>query len=365
MCIIRAYFWEGEEMVVPYFETVIFYCIKQIMQDRSVFSVLHLLNGKKSSQTIQDAHLFHLTNLFQTFPNLTRNDLLESLVRGEGTGLLQKVDEHVYLLTAKGEFVLAKQLEEKPFPGYLNGWTYHSLTSVFWERLSLFVQVCSNLVHAQSEYIPVQRKPETQAWLKKMIQQSSSNKLELSRQLYAEICCCLEKDSKLNPALLIIRLSGFQKYGLTRKQAADYFHLEESFYHIQFLNLLHYMIEKINEFPEEFPLLMNTVVDLSHPASYTISTKKTYSLLVKGYTIEEIATIRNLKSSTIEDHLVEIALIDKNFDITDIVSVEKQKMILLAAEQSNSKQLKLIRELTNGIDYFEIRLVLAKFGDKK
>ncbi|WP_147533823.1 helix-turn-helix domain-containing protein [Bacillus marasmi] len=352
-------------MSVTYLETVIFYCLKQINKDRTVFSVFHLLNGKKSSQTIQDAHLFQLTKLFQTFSSLTRNDFLDRLKAAEKAGLVQQTNEHVYLLTDEGEWVLAKELEEKPFPAYLNGWTYHSLTSVFWERLSLFVQVCSNLIHCQTEYIPVQRKPETQAWLKKTIQQSTASKLELSRQLYGEICRCFEKDSKLSPEIFIIRLSGYQTYGLTSKQAADFFHMEDTHYHIQFLNLLHFMIKKIKEFPDEFPLLNNILVDLSQPASFTLSTSKTYSFLKRGYTIGEIASARNLKLSTIEDHIVEIALIDKMFDITEIVPVEKQKMIMLAAEQSNSKQLKRIRELTNGINYFEIRLVLAKFGDAK
>lgn len=350
-------------MVVTYLETVIFYCLKQINRNRSVFSVLHLLNGKKSSQTIQDAHLFQLTKLFQSFPFLTRNEFLDFLSKAEQAGLLQLVNEQDYSLSAEGESVLTKQLKERPFPPYLNGWTYHSLTSVFWERLSLFVQVCSNLAHSQAEYIPVQRKPETQTWLKRTIQQANVNKQELARQLYVEICTCFEQNQTLNPAVLVIRLSGFQKYGLTSKQAAVFLKQDEYYYHLQFLDLLHYMIQDIHNLPGKYPLLKLMLSDLSQPASFTFSTSKTNTLIQKGYTIDEIAEIRNLKRSTIEDHLVEIALIDKTFDITNIVSIEKQKMIMLAAEQSKTKQLKHIRELTNGIDYFEIRMVLAKFGD--
>lgn len=350
-------------MVVTYLETVIFYCLRQINQDRSVFSILHLLNGKKSSQTIQDAHLFQLTKFFQSFPMITRTDFLNCLDRAEQEGFIQQVDEHVYHLTTEGEVELTKKFEECPFPSHLNGWTYHSLTTVFWERLSLFVQVCSNLVHNQSEYIPVQRKQDTQIWLKRTIQGVKVSKEELAKQLYREITSCLETEPDLNPGLLIIRLSGYQRYGLTSKQAANFFNEDEYYYHLQFLNLLHFMINRIHQIPDKMPLLNLILTDLNEPASFTISTGKTYALVKRGYTIDEVAELRNLKRSTIEDHLVEVALMDKTFDITPIVSVEKQKMIMLAKEQTNSKQLKLIRELTNGIDYFEIRLVLAKFGD--
>jgi uncharacterized protein YpbB len=81
--------------------------------------------------------------------------------------------------------------------------------------------------------------------------------------------------------------------------------------------------------------------------------------------VEQISRIRNLKRSTIEDHIVEIALHIKNFDLAAYVPKDKEKRILEAAKETSAKKLKLIREYAEDASYFEIRLVLARNGDQK
>ena len=75
-------------------------------------------------------------------------------------------------------------------------------------------------------------------------------------------------------------------------------------------------------------------------------------------------SIRRLKKSTIEDHLVELALHNKEFSIDPYISIEKQQQIQKAVKKLNSKQLKHIYHEVKNADYFEIRLVLAKYGDE-
>ena len=96
----------------------------------------------------------------------------------------------------------------------------------------------------------------------------------------------------------------------------------------------------------------------------TNSSYRTYKLLGKGYSIEEIAKHRRLQKSTIEDHIVEIALNIDDFSIDAYIDKQSQNRILTAAKQTASKQLKLIRSEVSTANYFEIRLVLAKYGVK-
>jgi len=352
-------------MFVTYLETVILYCLNQIDNERSISSVFHLLNGKKSSQTIQDAHFFKLEHLFQTFPFLGRDDFKGKILLCSQMDLVSETSEQHYQVTTEGKAVLAKEMVEKPFPPFLNGWKYHSLTSVFWERLSLLVQVCSNLIHHHTEYFPIQRKSDVQIWVKLFLQQKTKDRQALASELYNEIITCLDSEPTLDPSILVIRFTGHKRFGLTGVQAAHELNYEPSYYHLHFLNIIHYMIDEIHQRPTTYPLLKSIMSDLSQPSSFTISTSKTYHFIKQGFNLNEIANIRKLKRSTVEDHLVEIALMDKTFDISNMVPIEKQKMIMDAAEQSPSKQLKLIRELTDGASYFEIRLVLAKYGDSK
>ena len=119
---------------------------------------------------------------------------------------------------------------------------------------------------------------------------------------------------------------------------------------------------QIEENKLQFPILVQ-FLDQSQKTNLTHSTEKTYSLLKQGYSVTDIMSIRRLKKSTIEDHLVELALHNKEFSIDPYVSMEKQQQIQRAAKKLNSKQLKQIYHEVKNADYFEIRLVLAKYGD--
>lgn len=350
-------------MIGEYLETVILYCLHQINGERSIYSIFHLLNGKKSSQTIQDAHLYKLDKFFQIYEFISREEFDQKIHIMNERNLIKLVTDQHYLVTNAGNKELMHQLSEKPLPKFLNGWGYHSVSGVFWERLSLLIQVCSNLVHDCSEYLPVQRKLEIQIWVKKFIQQTGMDRKELGINLHSELISCFEPNPALDPSVLVFRLTGYNRIGLTSKQTAQELKLEFTYYHLQFLNLLHFMIKTIETKPKYFQLLGSIIKDIASPYSFTISTKKTYELIQKGMNAERIADVRNLKKSTIEDHIVEIALLNKSFDISPFVTAEKQKKILLAAKQAESKQLKQIVKLTAGINYFEIRLVLAKFGE--
>jgi uncharacterized protein YpbB len=352
-------------MAVTYLETVILYCLERINGERSVYSVFHLLKGKKSSQTIQDAHLYQLAKLFQSFLFLNREDFDHRLAWCKNRNWITTMSGQNAVLTDEGKTALSNQIKERPLPKYLNGWRHHSLSTHFWERLSLLVQVSSNLAHYRKEYMPVQRKAETQHWLKKFLMRVSKDRDQLAGQLYEELTRCLTHDPLIRPDFFVIRLTGHDRIGLTSRQAAKFFNEDLMYYHLQFLNVLHFLIDSIYEKQSDYPLLNSMIADIKKPHAFTLSTTKTYEWLKKGYSIDEIAAARNLKKSTIEDHIVEIALLDPMFDINQFVSPEKQKKILAAAKKADSNKLKQIREWTNGIDYFDIRLVMAKFGDSK
>jgi uncharacterized protein YpbB len=58
-------------------ENILLYCLKQLNGERTIYSIYHLLNGKKSSQTLQDAHLFSLKRYFGILESLTRESFDE------------------------------------------------------------------------------------------------------------------------------------------------------------------------------------------------------------------------------------------------------------------------------------------------
>ncbi|MFT8322410.1 MAG: helix-turn-helix domain-containing protein [Bacillus sp. (in: firmicutes)] len=348
---------------MSFIETLLLHCLQKINGERTIYSILHVLNGKKTSQTIQDIHLFQLTALFQTFPQLTRKDLETIIIKLVEKGWIDQVGEQRYQIKNNKEMSLAGLLEKQPIPKFLKGWTYHPLTTAVWERFSLLVQVASHLEEHKGRYFPVQRDRFVQEWLKEMLYSLKIPRDKLSSTLYKEIIECLD-EKEIHPQFLIIRLTGVHYIGLTTEQAAAALKMDVDYYHLNFLATLHFMMQKIVEADNRFPLLKTMIKTNEQFLSLTKSTAKTYEYIQLGYSIEEITAIRQLKKNTIEDHIVEMVLNIPSLSIEEFVDKEKINQVKTCAKQTSSKSLKQLKEKLSHISYFEIRIVLAKFGDK-
>ena len=344
-----------------YIENIILYCLKQLNGERTIYSIYHLLNGKKSSQTIQDAHLFSIKKFFRIYDTLTRESFEKIIENLFNKQLIYVSGTQRYLLTESGEI----RLKNIQLPVYIDGWKYHHLTHPFWERLSLFVQVISNVVFQEAHYLPIQKNKEAHKWLKTILKDIKVPRGEIGKLLYTELVECLDQDENINPSVLVFRLTGYNQIGLTSLQTAERLNLEAIDYHLNFINVLHYLIQQVDSDKVSFRLLTLLLQELEIHDSLTISTRRTLELLNQGYSMEEIAQLRNLKLSTIEDHLVELALNVADFPIDNYVEKDLQHQIIEISRQTATRQLKLIRSHLVTTSYFQIRLVLAKYGDQE
>ncbi|MFJ7725515.1 helix-turn-helix domain-containing protein [Neobacillus sp. NPDC097160] len=341
-------------------EAIILYCLKQINRERTIYSIYHLLNGKKSSQTIQDAHLFSLKNYFGIYEPLTRESFDEIIHSMFEEKWIDHCGEQQYLLTELGK----SKLENNPLPTYINGWSYHPFTSLFWERLSLFIQVTSNLVFGETSYLPIQKNKDVHLWLKSALKEIKVPRKEIGSIVNSELIECFNETKEIDPSVLVFRLTGFQQIGLTPIQIVKKLNMNIHDYHIGCIHTLHYLINMIMQNPNRFSLLTILTQDFHQQDELTHSSRKTWKLLMQGYSPDMIAKFRHLKLSTIEDHLVEFALHVDHFSIDPYVDKELQVKIAGISRSTGTKQLKLIKDKLTAATYFQIRLVLAKNGDR-
>ncbi|WP_071460000.1 YpbB family protein [Bacillus massilinigeriensis] len=351
-------------MEITYFEAVLLHCLNRLKGERTIFSLFHLFHGKKSAQTIQDAHFYHLTPFFHSFPEIEREKLIETAIHLQSSGLLILTAADTWMVTKSGKMKADRILKAYPIPQYHDGLKYQHITRVFWERLSLLVQVCSNLLYEQKDYIPIQNRQETLQWVKSFLLHRKEKRRDISERLYRELLYCFERAPALNPTLFILRLTGHQRIGLTPIQAAEVTGMDYFRFQLEFTNLLHFLLKTIEEQGSSLPIL-SAVSNIGRAAApFTLSAEKTFSLLNKGYQPDEIAAMRNLKLNTIEDHIVEIALNAPKFDISKYVQRKKEEKIIEAASNTTVRKLKEIRSFVPEASYFEIRLVLARSGQK-
>ena len=127
-----------------------------------------------------------------------------------------------------------------------------------------------------------------------------------------------------------------------------------------YISGLHSWLNELYNGESRYPLLSDMLQDIRVESILTASANATAKLYKNGRTIEEISHIRRLKISTIEDHIVELAMNEMNFSIEPFVTIEQQQQILAAVEDYETKRLKNLKEILPHLSYFQLRLTLAK-----
>ena len=353
-------------MLRSYLEIIILDCLVQINGERTIYSIFHILKGKKSSQTIQDSHLFEISHYFRIFPSLNRNDFQQTLMHLHTYRYIEVIDleKGSYRITNTTKKILEQKVKEQPLPVHLNGFRYHMIAKPFWERFSLLFQVLSNAVHRNPKYYSIQRDASIQQWVKQFLFRSGNIHL-LSNHLYEELFSVLSTIPKKQADIFVLKLSGYERIGQSDRQIADLLGLDEVFVHISVLDVVHLLLETADKQPKEHKLLAYIGSDLlaANSSPITQSSLSTLEYYNQGMGLEEIATVRNLKRNTIEDHIVELAIHQAHFDITPFVNEQLMKSILKIASEADTKQLKYIKEsISEDVTYFQIRLALAKGG---
>lgn len=338
-------------------------CLWELNGERTIYSIYHLLVGKKSSQTLQDAHLFQLAPFFKTLPDMRRSQFnhdIQFLIQQQYVDYDPKT--LIGCVTEKGSEAYLAYFEKVAIPKYLNGLKFQDVTIQMWKRLTLLVQALSYMNHAENRYYPVTRDPDTQAWVKHYLFHHKEQKGDLASALHEELSTLLTPPFPEDPVSVIWRLSGYQMVGYTDKQTAEYLSLEQSEYHFRFLNALHYWIQRTVANPNQFRVMHSLVEDLYQKIPLTNTAAKTAELLAMNNTVEKVAFLRNLKQSTIEDHIIEIAMNDPSFSIEPFIDLQLAKEIVAVARQLKVKKLKPIKEQIHTANYFQIRLALARLG---
>ncbi|WP_377912521.1 helix-turn-helix domain-containing protein [Bacillus songklensis] len=345
-----------------FLSTIILYCLNEFKGERTVFGIYHLLTGKKSAQTIQDGKLYRISQLFQSFPYLKKETFAQYVKRLEGKGYIVEREQAKWILTQEGQGYLQEQLDRFPLSPYLDGWRYMNVSLLFLSRLTLLIQTLSHLVYHETYFLPVTHDMKVLNWTKGFLKRQRLSRSDLARQLFYELSVCLERRHSTEADLFVLQFSGFKRAGLTKKQIADLYGMDEHRVHYLQVSVLHFCLQKIMEDEKAFPILASLIPEAASSVPLTISTMKTLELLKQGKTIEDITAIRRLKQSTIEDHLVELALFVPDFSIAPYVSDQLQKKIMTVIEQAQTNKLKDIKEaLREEATYFQIRMVLARY----
>jgi ATP-dependent DNA helicase RecQ len=100
-----------------------------------------------------------------------------------------------------------------------------------------------------------------------------------------------------------------------------------------------------------------------------LSHQQTFILYQEGYSLEDIARVRNVTALTVQQHLVRCSFDGQVIPWDDFIPIEQEPLILEAIRQVGREKLRPIKELlSDEVEWFTIQAVLEKYkiqGEEK
>ncbi|PID02069.1 MULTISPECIES: helix-turn-helix domain-containing protein [unclassified Sporosarcina] len=336
-------------------DSILLTIFQRLHGERSAQGVYHILRGKRSGQTLQDVEYYQVKSYYALLPQLTASEFQQALERMQADGLIL-INELVYV-TAKGQMATGSEIWR------FNGWNYRGREREFGRRLALLVQTLSNLRSGETMFMPIQKELPTQQFIKGLLRNQSNSMTNLSISLRKELEHALIHSSlsDLQRTIVTSRLTGYGLTASTWEQLAASLNVSAKTIQLYYLEALHILLDFLLQQPN-MPLLTELATDCRVDTYLTQSAERTRKLYERGYSLEQIASLRNLKLSTIEDHFIELAANMDNFPYEEFVTKEQMVTVWRHVEQLQTKRLRLLKQQCPELSYFQLRLIIIMEG---
>lgn len=341
-----------------------------LANERTLQAAYYILRGRKANQTLQDVHLYHLYPYYRMFPRFSKEDWEKIVSTLLQDGLIEPLTmkgasaKPSFAVTAKGISQAREWRESYQLDQWFGPFTDAGIAQrieLFWHRLHLLVQTVSHLLAEDLGFLPVVSDKKIQQWVKEQVATQKARAL-WQRQLCEELHRLWSSLPERVQMLLVGQLSGASQVGKTLGQLAQKLEEPAAYLHLLFRYGLAASLQRLQMEPGQFDLLSRLAVqDDKLDARLTESAARTYSLIRRGWGIEQIATARKIKISTVEDHLAEIALRCPEWDCSAYLDPGLGALIVQISEQLQTSRLRLIKDQAGAsVSYLQIRLALAR-----
>lgn len=314
-------------------------------------TLYQVLIGKHTSSVLCYAYFHDLLPLFSVIPDLNEEKFYQKLTDLMDEGRLKEEQGQIC------------SLKKAKIPNLLQTPTFQSLDffkfgrkeETCWRSVRFLLQAASFL-NKENNYIPLENAPNYTQRVRVFIHRYQK---DLAKRLYYETAELFQILSEEQANLLAQTLSGYQQEG-----AAFFQLIPDRYGRFPWSSLyrsaaIHSFLAQVAKHPEyilyEFlqPLFLQ---------NFNQSMLQTRKLVQQGYNIEKVIKKRKLKKGTVQDHLIEWALIDPAFPFERFLSQktkEKLKKLPIRSFTYPFKELERNFEAT----FLEIRLY--QIGRKK
>lgn len=339
------------------FQQILLTILTTFQNERTISAAYHLLRGKRSGQTIQDVGIFRLHAYFGILPKLSRKTFDAEIDLLYVKNAIELIENGYYRLLPAGSEQAADGV-----PVSFNGWYYRGNEHVFFARLSLIVQSLSHQLADVRAFIPIEKNDSVQRWVRAFLLANHYRDKTLQQRLLMEMMTSLQAAALTTGQResIVYRLSGYKMAGLTWQQLAFSQKVSEFDIQLSYISALHGWLDELYQNGAHYPLLAQLLQQIRIETPLTDSAAQTAKLYKAGHSLQAISEMRRLKMSTIEDHLVELAMNDRYFALDEFVTASERAQVFEAIDAYATKKLKVLREVLPHLSYFQLRLVLAR-----
>lgn len=278
-------------------------------QPRRMAAVYYILIGKRTTSNLFAALDYDLLKYWHLYPNLKHSDyqeIMNSMVKQK----LLDITDHEVQLSELGEQKQAEEQKASYQLQYYNGPWMQELFK-FEERLILAIQLISEFEHHEKRYIPVSSNTNTQWFVKEWFTRHKTEMHFLER-FKQELFSLLEDSPAELANIWTSKLVGYQTNGLSTIQITDETGLSPDDVKFMSIDLVAYIFGQIIKQPDRYSVIAQLVEFSRLPISQTSFV--TYQQVKNTADLKRVSQERNLKISTIHDHLIEAAILLPNFD---------------------------------------------------
>jgi len=311
---------------VIYLKELILKALSMKHENKTHKSIYNILIGKKTHQTYFDASIEHLKLYYGCLPNLKYNDF---------------------------EIIVEQEPIKNQNPIVGNFFYQQAIQTV--GTILLLIQMISQRKHEHFSYQPIINDKTIQFKAKELyISINNHHEEEFIKevnQLFEDI------DHYFSGIYVHYLLAGYRETPYTTEQISQ---IEE----ISIIELKERLVEEYQliqitiQNQERYPILSQ----IKFQPKLHQQTLSTYQLLNQTYDIEQLAIMKNVKTHTIHDHIIEMYIKGYLTDMSKYIDDIKYSKFVNVFEDKPNQNLKYYYETLGEFTYFEIKLMYVCFA---
>lgn len=308
----------------------------------------HVLVGRRSTSILSYAYFNDILPFFGSFPEFKEAHYQQILAQLIQTGLLEK------LPNGELAYVASSALDEQVelFENQIDYFRYGKKEAQAWRLVQFLVQVASYYGKTK-HYQPLENSPYYLNRTRLFVKQ---HQLNLRTTIYHELQMILANLPSETANFLARSFSGYQASGSVFFQLLPETQQTMPWSRLAISAKCHPLFKVLETHPEFLLTQFIAPILQENQNQSALQTKKLYQ---KGLTCEQICQQRQIKESTLNDHLLEWALVDSDFPFSDFLTPTLSEALAHLPKNSWLYSYKEL-QLPENLSFFVLRLYQIK-----